>query len=204
MSCPAHLRRPRVLAGMLLATALIAGVCLVVAGMAWGAPWPSAIGITAGGPIAPLPLTIRAAGVPPAARSLYPGGDGDVTVVIANPNPFPVRVSGVVLPVATRFAGGYADPRLRVPKTGCSPSSSGVTWTGAGGATETLRTFPAGAVVGDEGSLALVLVGAAHMSPSAPVACEGAYFLMPPLAGVVADPIAHQRTPGPVGTGSKP
>ena len=48
-------------------------------------------------------LTVAAVATPAAGNLLYPGGNGDVVLTISNPNPFPVTVTGVNLPMLLDF-----------------------------------------------------------------------------------------------------
>lgn len=143
-------------------------------------------------------LSISAAASPTAANLLYPGGNGDAVVTITNPNPFPVTVTAVQLPSNTTYANGYSDSLLSTLATGCTSSTpSDVVWnysTSTGGSSHTL-TSPL--TVAANGSLTVTLVNDASMGLSAPAACAGTYFSMPPLAGVTATAGAATATPGP-------
>jgi len=46
-------------------------------------------------------------------NQLYPGGAGDVVLTITNPNPYPVTLTGVTLPLSTSYAGGLHWPGTR-------------------------------------------------------------------------------------------
>ncbi len=109
---------------------------------------------------------------------------------ITNPNPFPVTITAVQLPAKTRYATGYMDRGLSQPEAGCTSATSGVFWdhAGVGITTHTLQralTVPAQGA-GAEGRLVVTFQGDALMASTAPAACEGTYFLMPALVGVMA------------------
>jgi hypothetical protein len=121
---------------------------------------------------------------------LYPGAAGDVMATITNPNRFPVTITAVQLPAKTKYATGYMDRDLTRAKVGCTHATSGVFWdhAGVGITTHTLErplTVPAQGT-GTEGRLVVTFQGDAFMASAAPAACEGTYFLMPALAGVMA------------------
>jgi len=183
-------------------TAAVVGAVVVVAvaaASAWAKPSLDAFGAISEPPS--RITTPRLLGLDAAAgladQPLYPGGEGDVTLVIENPNRYPMYVSALVLPRATHFAGGYVDDSLRSPRAGCSDATSGVTWEGSSTTGEIVRYLGAPMLIRERSNRALTLTGAAYMSPSAPAACEGVYLAMPPLAGVVAGLSADAPTPGP-------
>ncbi len=146
-------------------------------------------------------LTITATSSPSPTNLLYPGADGDVVVTIANPNPFPVTITGFDLPTDTTYAAGYSDGTLTTPQAGCTAATpSGVTWSFATGATSS-HTLTAAITVAANGAsdnpLTVTLTGAASMSSSAPSECAGSYFSMPSLAGVAATGGAATATTSP-------
>ena len=87
---------------------------------------------------------IIAVASPASGNLLYPGGNGDVVVTIANPNPFPVTISAVNLPTTTTYASGYTTSALGTTQTGCiATTPSGVAWnfaTAPSGSSHTLQT----------------------------------------------------------------
>lgn len=93
------------------------------------------------------------------AATLYPGATGNVKIEIANPNPYPVRVTavtgnGTITPDATH--------------AGCSPT--GVTFTDQTGLAIDIAA---------NGSTVATLTGAAAMSNASANACQGATFTIP-------------------------
>jgi hypothetical protein len=146
-------------------------------------------------------LTITATSSPSPANLLYPGATGDVVITIANPNPFPVTITGVSLPANTSYAAGYSDGALTTPQTGClAATPSGVTWRFATGTTSS-HTLTSAVTVAASGApdnpLTVTLTGAATMSSTAPSACAGSYFSMPSFAGVTATGGAATATTSP-------
>jgi hypothetical protein len=123
------------------------------------------------------PLTVSG-GTP--TNLLYPGGTGDVAATITNPNPFPVRVTGI--------SGNGA---ITSDKQGCDSPSHGVTFTNQTGTWDVPRN----------GNLGVVLAGAVTMSTDSPDACQGASFSMP-LA--VAGAAGSGAAPGPTTTTAPP
>jgi hypothetical protein len=133
---------------------------LVLAGSA--AAWFSASGSGAGSATVAsvLPVTVAAGGAP--TTELYPGGDGDVTVQISNPNPFPVHVATLALDRSQGDAG------IDASLPGCDVA-------------EALRYTPqtndgTGWDVPGNGTLDLDLAGALHMTTTASNTCQGATF----------------------------
>jgi hypothetical protein len=138
-----------------------------------------------------LNLSISAVATSVASAPLYPGSFGDVTVSIANPNPYPVTITAIQLPSSTTYATGYTSSTLDAPRTGClADTPSDVSWSFATSTYASSHTLTTPITVGASGALnnpfVVTLRGAAHMGPSAPLACAGTYFSMPPLAGVIA------------------
>jgi hypothetical protein len=91
---------------------------------------------------------------------LYPGGQGDVTVIVHNPNPFAVTIGSVT------GTGGA----ITSDKGGACDSSTGVTF-----ANQTGLGLPLAAGA----THTFVLSGAASMDNTAAQACEGAVFTIP-------------------------
>ena len=71
-------------------------------------------------------ITITAVASPAAGNLLYPGGNGDAVVTIANSNPYPVTITAVQLPTNTTYAGGFTTSALSTAQTGCSATTSDV------------------------------------------------------------------------------
>lgn len=136
-------------------------------------------------------LTITATASPAAGNLLYPGGNGDVVVSIANPNPYPVTITAVGLPTNTTYAGGFSDSALSSPQAGCAAATpSYVGWnfaTAVSGTSHTLTSSLTVAASGQSGNpLVVTLTNAASMGTSAPAACANTYFSMPSFTGVTA------------------
>jgi hypothetical protein len=132
-------------------------------------------------------LTITAVASPSATNQLYPGSTGDVVATITNPNSFPVTVTGVNLPANTVYANGYTTSALATTQTGCiSTTPSGVTWNFATSTSGTAHTLATALTVAASGTLTVTFTNDATMISAAPAACEGTYFSLPSLTGVVA------------------
>jgi hypothetical protein len=150
-------------------------------------------------------LTFTAVASPAAVNILSPGGTGDVVLTIANPNPFPVTVTGVNLPTNLTYAGGFTTSGLGTGQTGCSTSTSLVSWTFATGSSGSAHTLTTALTVGPSGNannpLTVTLTNDAAMALTAPAACEATFFSMPSLTGIAASGGAATVTATPV-TGS--
>ena len=139
-------------------TAVVAALVLAASAAAWFSASGSGAGSATVASV--LPVTV-AAGGPPVAE-LYPGGDGDVTVRISNPNPFTVHVATLALDRSQGDAGfdaslpgcDVADALRYTPQT-----NDGTGWDVPG-----------------NGTLDLDLAGALHMTTTASNACQGATF----------------------------
>ncbi len=142
-------------------------------------------------------LTITAVATPPASNLLYPGGTGDVVATITNPNPYPVTITAVQLPVNTSYASGYTTSAFSTAQTGCSSTTSDVTWNFATGTSGSSHTLTTALTVAASGTLTVTLTNDATMTASAPAACEATYFSMPSLTGVTATGGAATPTTSP-------
>jgi hypothetical protein len=135
-------------------------------------------------------LTISAVASPAPSNLLYPGGNGDVVLTVANPNPYPVTLTALDLPTNATYASGFTSSTLGTAQPGCSSSTSDVYWnysTSTAGSTHTLGTALVVAASGQANNpLTVTLTDDASMTISAPSACEASYFSMPSLTGVVA------------------
>lgn len=99
------------------------------------------------------------------SATLYPGADGDVLIKIANPNPYPVRVTEVNGNGAITADSGHS---------GCT--TTGVTFEDQA---EQTIDVPA------NGETQATLAEAAHMSNASDNGCQGATFTIPvSLTGV--------------------
>lgn len=135
-------------------------------------------------------LTITAVATPSPTNQLYPGGTGDVVLTITNPNSFPVTLTSVSLPANTSYAQGYTTSALSTTQTGCSTTTSIVTWAFATGTSGTSHTLSSALVIGPSGNandpLTVTLTNDASMGSAAPAACEATFFSMPSFTGVTA------------------
>jgi hypothetical protein len=148
-------------------------------------------------------VTIAAIASPAATNLLYPGGDGDVVVSIANPNSFPVTITAVQLPTATTAATGYTTSALSSTQAGClAATPSGVSWTFATGTSGTSHTLTTPLTVAASGQannpLIVTLTNDGTMALTAPAACENTFFSMPSLIGITATGGAATATTSPV------
>lgn len=179
------------LVGMALVGAAAYGVSNWVVGLAAGSSGEAASGTVSN-------LTITAVASPAASNQLFPGGSGDVVATITNPNSFPVTVTGVDLPTDTTDATGYTSSALATPQTGCIASTpSGVTWNYATGVSGTAHTLTSALTVVANGALTVTFTDDASMATTTPVACEGTFFSLPSLTGVVATGGAATATTSP-------
>lgn len=130
------------------------------AGAFWGA---SGSGSGTGRTGTTVPVTLSP-GVP--SDDLFPGGQADVLLTVANPNASPVRVGALVLD-AGQGAGGFA---VDADHSGCAVSALGYAAQTNGGVGWTVPAR-AGSV---DGTLAIRLPSALTMSLAAANACQGA------------------------------
>jgi hypothetical protein len=99
--------------------------------------------------------------------SLYPGVSGNVLIKVSNPNPYPVRVTGVSL------NGTNGDITADAGHAGCT--TTGVSFTN-----QTGLTIDVPAKVGaTNGETQATLNNAASMSNASLDACQGATFTIP-------------------------
>lgn len=183
------------LVGMALVGAGAYGVSNWVVGLAAGSSGEGQSGTVSN-------LTIAAVASPAASNQLYPGGNGDVVATITNPNSFPVTVTGVDLPTNATYANGYTTSSLATPQSGCIASTpSGVAWNYATGTSGSVHTLTAALTVAAGGTLTVTFTNDASMATTAPVACEGTYFSLPSLTGVVATGGAATATTSPATDG---
>jgi hypothetical protein len=131
-------------------------------------------------------LSITAVASPSATNLLYPGANGDVVATIANPNAYPVTITGVDLPANTTYAGGFTTSSLGTAQSGCTASNSDVIWNYATGTSGSVHTLTTPLTVAASGSLTVTFTNDASMTAAAPAACAATFFSMPSLTGVVA------------------
>jgi len=146
-------------------------------------------------------LTITAVASPSASNLLYPGGTGDAVVTISNPNPFPVTITAAQLPTSSTYAAGFTTSGLSTAQTGCSGSTSGVSWSFSTSTTGSSHTLTSPLTVGASGQsnnpLVVTLTNDASMNTTSPAACANTYFSMPSLTGVTATGGAATSTTSP-------
>ena len=143
-------------------------------------------------------LTITAVASPSATNLLYPGGNGDVVMTIANPNPFPVTVTAVNLPTSTTYATGYTTSALTTTQTGClATTPSDVIWNYSTATSGTSHTLASALTVAASGTLTVTMTNDASTTAAVPAACEATYFSMPSLTGVTATGGAATATTSP-------
>ena len=134
-------------------------------------------------------------------NQLYPGGNGDVTVSISNPNNFPVTITNLQLPTNTTYAGGYTTSALTTAQTGCSSTTSDVVWnysTATSGSSHALTTALTVAASGQANNpLVVTFTNDASMTAASPAACANTYFSMPSLTGITATGGAATATTAP-------
>ena len=131
-------------------------------------------------------LTIAAVATPSPGNLLYPGGSGDVVAKITNPNPYPVTITAVNLPTSTTYAAGYSDSALSLAQSGCSSTTSLVSWKYATGTSGTSHTLATPITVGASTDFTVTFTSTASMDLTSPLACVSTYFSMPSLTGVSA------------------
>lgn len=200
-----HARRPPTLRRIASATV---GVLLVGGGAYAATNW--VVGLATGssgqGQSATVQnLTVSAVATPSPANLLFPGGTGDVVITIANPNPYPVTITGFSLPASTTYAAGYSNSALTTAVSGCSSTTSLVSWTDATSTSGSAHTLTTPVTVGASGAannpLVVTLTGDATMGSASPAACEGTYFSMPSFTSVAASGGAATSTTTPTTDG---
>ena len=147
-------------------------------------------------------LTISAVASPAATNQLFPGGTGDAVLTITNPNPFPVTLTGVNLPTNLIFGGGFTTNALSTAQTGCSTSTSLVSWNFATGTSGSAHTLTTALTIGASGNannpLTVTMTNDASMALTSPAACEATFFSMPSMTGIAASGGAATATVTPV------
>lgn len=197
---PAHRRRA---AGRTIVLKIGTGVfgASLVGGSAYGVTnWVIGLGSGSSGEVQAATvsnLAISAVASPSPVNLLYPGASGDVVLSIVNTNVFPVTITGVDLPTNTTYATGYTTSALSTSISGCSSANSTVTWNYSSATTGSVHALSTPLTVGANSSLAVTLSSDAFMSLAAPAACEGAFFSMPALTGIVASGGAAASTTSP-------
>lgn len=131
-------------------------------------------------------LTVVALASPSPTNVLFPGSTGDVVAKITNPNGFPVTITGVNLPTNTTYAGGFVDSGLATAQSGCTSTSSLVSWSYATATTGSAHTLTTPITLAANSNQTITFTNDATMASTAPAACENTYFSMPSLTGVAA------------------
>ena len=176
------------------------GMALVGGGAYAATNWVVALsaGSTAEGQSANIAnLTITAVASPAATNLLFPGGNGDVVATIANPNPYPVTITSVDLPLNTSDAGGFTTSGLGTAQAGCTSGNSDVIWNWSTGVSGSVHVLTSPLTVAASGSLTVTFTNDASMALAAPAACASTYFSMPSLTGVAATGGAATATTSP-------
>ena len=160
-------RRASLFAAMLV---LVAAGSIGVASANWAGSGSGAGSATTG---TTLPVTLSSRS---SSGQLFPGGQGDVTLTISNPNLAIVRIGSLVLDLGQGI-GGFA---VDASHSGCATSALSFT-TQTNGGTGWNVPARAGAV---DGSLAVTLPNALAMGSAAANACQGATFTVYLIAGL--------------------
>jgi hypothetical protein len=148
------------------------------------------VALTAGSSGQGQGLTVQnisiAASTSAATNLLYPGGNGDVVMTITNPNAAPVTITAVSLPANTVYAPGFTTNTFGTAQTGCSSTTSLVSWNYATGTSGTSHTLTTALTVPASGSLIVTFTNDTSMALTSPLACEATFFQMPSFIGVTA------------------
>jgi hypothetical protein len=133
---------------------------------------------------------------------LYPGGTGDVTVSISNPNAFPVTITALQLPTNATYATGYTTSALTTTQTGCiATTPSDVIWNFSSGTSGSSHNLTSAVTVAASGQannpLVVTFTNDASMTAASPAACANTYFSMPSLTGITATGGAATATTSP-------
>jgi hypothetical protein len=156
---------------------------------------------------------------PTETNKLSPGGTGDITFTLSNPNPFPVTVTGIQLPeenLTTNDAVGFPTSAVNgTAISGCGATTSTVIWKNAVIASNVQQSFSTGtfpfAIAAGATNVTVTLTNDATMDSTAPLACAGtatgtapnqtyggAWFVMPSLFGVLATGGTFAGSPTPI------
>jgi hypothetical protein len=153
--------RGRLSLGLVIVLGVIAASTGIVAAF-WGGA-----GAGTGSANAGTALALTISGGSPSSQ-LYPGGAAGVSVMVSNPNLFPIRLRSLTIDDARGSAGFSVD----AGHLGCSTAVLSLADSDNGGAGWTIPA-KSGAV---DGTLAAELVNAVSMTSSASAACQGATF----------------------------
>ena len=123
-------------------------------------------------------------------------------LAIANPNPFPVTLTGVNLPSNQIYGGEFTTNALSTVQTGCTTSTGLVSWYFAAGTSDSAHTLTAALTIGASGNannpLTVTMTNDASMALTSPAACEATFFSMPSMTGIAASGGAATATVTPV------
>jgi hypothetical protein len=108
---------------------------------------------------------------------LYPTGNGDVVVVITNPNPYAVSVDSLALPATAATA--YTNSGLTTLNTTCNTNGTGVAWAYA------TKSLSGVIVAGHNGTTTLTLTSGAAMSNLSDNSCQNSFFKLPNITSAV-------------------
>jgi hypothetical protein len=142
----------------LLAVLLLAAIFAAVAIAAWTVSG-SGNAYSKAGTASPVTLS-DASGF--TTGDLYPSGTGSVKIRVANPNPFPVRITAVSL-----TSGGT----ITSSSAACNTGGTGVSFANQSGLALDLAA--------NASATTFTLSGAASMSNASDNACQGAVFTIP-------------------------
>jgi hypothetical protein len=182
---------------------ITAGICLAGTGAYAATNW--LVGLNGGSAGAAQSATISnltvTATTMPTGNLLYPGATGDAVLTIANPNAFPVTITGFTTPSSATYATGYSNATLATPVAGCTSQAGAapslVSWTFAGASTVAHTLTSAVTVPANATTFQLTLTGDATMGLGAPLLCANTYFSMPSLTAVAASGGASALTTSP-------
>jgi len=137
---------------------LLAGIIVAVAVAAWSVSG-SGSGYAKASTASPITLSDASGST---TADLYPGGTGSVKIRVANPNPFPVRITAVAL-----TSGGTITSSVAA----CNTGGTGVSFANQSGLSLDLAANAA--------ATTFTLSGAASMSNASDNSCQGAVFTIP-------------------------
>ena len=187
---PRRVRFVRVVAAIGVTAAAALGASSWVVSLAGGSSAQGQSATVAG-------VSINAIASPSATNLLYPGTAGDAVIRITNTNAVPVTITAVQLPTSTTYATGYSNSGLTSAQSGCTSSTSDVSWSFATGTSGSSHTLSTSLTVAAGGTLTVTLTDDVSMSAGAPAACENAYFSLPALVGITATAGAATPTTSP-------
>jgi hypothetical protein len=174
---------------------MVVGAAIVFAATNWTVGLTGGTGSAQSQSVSNLTVTATTSGS--FRNQPYPGGNGDVSITITNPNAEPATVTGFSLPANTPDATGYPDQGLTLAQSGCTSSTSVVSWNDATSSSGSSHTFTAPVSVAANGSLIVTLTDDASMALTPPAARESTDFKMPAMTAVAATAGAAAATTSP-------